>query len=420
MSRKVLVLLAIFTVFLSTGAGWWNSNWENKKAVTVTEQSGSAIDNYPVRFTVDIGSASYKSIRLVNESSGNELDFGLKKYSSGEYNVSTKINLGSGNTIENLSVYYNNTGASAANKSWKEAAYNLYDSFEDGNFNTSKWSWTEKDTGGGYSSTYTETGGYLSVKIDGSVTGDRGTSTVTSKRSFSSNVKLESKAEFRYGYCGRSVLGYVESAPAWDSRFRDGAHEIINAGDGGDGDDPKMLTRDSSGDSSNYGPSVKYGPGIKHEWGIFRNGSQNRHFTVNNNTDSDYWSTESDFTTNNLPVSLGVTSWCTQSTNDFEVRAYDIGVKKRIQPEPSVNIGTEEGNTMTVSLSWNDESNGENGFNIYTNASGNYQNIGSVGENTESFSYSGQELSAGQYTCFNITSYNSYGESTPLHGCDTL
>jgi hypothetical protein len=75
--------------------------------------------------------------------------------------------------------------------------------------------------------------------------------------------------------------------------------------------------------------------------------------------------------------------------------------------------------TQDIELSWTDDSSIEDGFNIYSNASGSFSQVGTVDSNTESFTDTNQDLELGAYTCYEVTSYNEYGESQPVTGCIT-
>ncbi|MFB1065022.1 hypothetical protein [Natrinema sp. H-ect4] len=75
--------------------------------------------------------------------------------------------------------------------------------------------------------------------------------------------------------------------------------------------------------------------------------------------------------------------------------------------------------TIDLELGWNDTSESENGFRIYSNTTGGYSRIGTVGENVESFTDTASDLEFGKHICYRVTSYNRFGESQPLEGCVT-
>lgn len=85
----------------------------------------------------------------------------------------------------------------------------------------------------------------------------------------------------------------------------------------------------------------------------------------------------------------------------------------------TVETGNESFTTTDVDLSWTDNSENEDGFKIYNNASGNFKQVGKTGENTANFVDFSKNLGFGKYICYQIKSYNKYGESKPAEGCIT-
>ncbi|MFB6144450.1 MAG: hypothetical protein ABEJ98_04025 [Candidatus Nanohaloarchaea archaeon] len=75
--------------------------------------------------------------------------------------------------------------------------------------------------------------------------------------------------------------------------------------------------------------------------------------------------------------------------------------------------------TISIRLSWNDQSSGEEGFRIYTNSTGSFHKTGSIGADKTSFKDFNFGLDFGEYTCYRVKSYNSFGESSPATGCIT-
>lgn len=82
----------------------------------------------------------------------------------------------------------------------------------------------------------------------------------------------------------------------------------------------------------------------------------------------------------------------------------------------TVSSSTQSFSTIDIDLSWTDESSNENGFRIYNNASGSFQQVGSVGEDSTSYTDTSQNLDFNQYTKYKVRAYNSFGESDPLTG----
>lgn len=70
-------------------------------------------------------------------------------------------------------------------------------------------------------------------------------------------------------------------------------------------------------------------------------------------------------------------------------------------------------------ITWSDNSTNEDGFRIYSNASGSFEQVGTVDENIEIFHHTITGLEYGDYTCFHVASYNQFGASDPSTGCIT-
>lgn len=85
----------------------------------------------------------------------------------------------------------------------------------------------------------------------------------------------------------------------------------------------------------------------------------------------------------------------------------------------TVTSNTYSFTTIDIDLSWTDNSNNEEGYRIYSNASGSFNQIKSVGANSKTATVSGPNFQTGKYTCLQVTAYNQYGESNPAEGCLT-
>ncbi|WP_276279375.1 hypothetical protein [Halorussus caseinilyticus] len=142
----------------TTATTWWNADWQYKRPIDVTEQSGTDLRNYPVVTpTIDIGSASPASIRVVDEATGEVLDFGVRETGDG-YRLAFQVNVGARQTRSDIAVYYGNPAASSATVPWNQARYNVYDGFDDGSLDSK---WTVE------SGQWTESGGALKPRGDG-------------------------------------------------------------------------------------------------------------------------------------------------------------------------------------------------------------------------------------------------------------
>lgn len=130
-------------------ADWWNTDWEYRKKVTITEESGNELTDYPLVFTfAHDGNArsNCDDIRVVQN--GAVLPYSKKECAGSSVTLAVKQDLPSSNTTS-FYVYYGNPDADSAAADWNEVRYNFYDDFEDG---TLDWTavehsefWSERD-----------------------------------------------------------------------------------------------------------------------------------------------------------------------------------------------------------------------------------------------------------------------------------
>jgi len=120
---------------------WWNSNWQYRRNITVTEQSGTSLTNYVlgINVTYDSDMASdFSDIRFV-DSNNNELSYWLEDKSNGNWAyfwVKIPSIPSSGTTT--ISMYYGNTSV-VSSQSNGQSTFPFFDDFDDGTLNTTKW-----------------------------------------------------------------------------------------------------------------------------------------------------------------------------------------------------------------------------------------------------------------------------------------
>jgi hypothetical protein len=85
----------------------------------------------------------------------------------------------------------------------------------------------------------------------------------------------------------------------------------------------------------------------------------------------------------------------------------------------TVNSSIHTFTTIKTDLTWNQNSENEEGFRIYQNSSGSFEQVGETVANSVSFSDTNQNLDFGKYTCYEVRSYNRFGQSDPARGCIT-
>ncbi|MCA9397287.1 DUF2341 domain-containing protein, partial [candidate division WWE3 bacterium] len=132
-------------------------NWSRRKTVTLTN-SGSAQTDYAVKLSITYDNDmqnDFDDLRFTN-SSGTPLDYWVQsKTDTDSAIVWVEVDSLAGNDDTTIYMYYGNSGAS--NESNGENTFLLFDDFDDGTIDTSKW--TEVDQSG--SDEITETGGNL-------------------------------------------------------------------------------------------------------------------------------------------------------------------------------------------------------------------------------------------------------------------
>lgn len=112
---------------------WWNSSFNSKEQINVTENSGYNLIEYPITFFLN-HSGQIKNdcsdLRLINETSEANFTFGYRNCNASWVEMTTKINISANATITDMYAYFNNTNATGVNASWNETRYNLFADWE--------------------------------------------------------------------------------------------------------------------------------------------------------------------------------------------------------------------------------------------------------------------------------------------------
>ncbi len=117
---------------------------------------------------------------------------------------------------------------------------------------------------------------------------------------------------------------------------------------------------------------------------------------------------------NNVPEGRVSTTWNDVSSDQnlsWYVEASD--------PPIAITSDTAYFTTIDVQLDWEDNSDVESGFRIYSNSSGNYQQITQVPPNTENLTLYRDNLEFGKTVLYGVTAYNSFGETEPTQDMAT-
>ena len=142
---NLILLTIIFSIILVGSASAVYDDWDYKKPVNVTENSGSNLADYQVLLTVDTASlisagkmqADCDDIRLADSDETTELSYWVE---SGCNTASTKVwvktNL-SANSNTTVYLYYGDSGASSMSNGTN--TFEFFDDFEGSSLDTAKW-----------------------------------------------------------------------------------------------------------------------------------------------------------------------------------------------------------------------------------------------------------------------------------------
>lgn len=123
---------------------WWNSTWQYRRPITITENSGNTLSNYQVGITLDTASlisdgkmnSDCSDIRFIDSDNTTELSYWIE---SGCNSTSTKIWVKipsiPANSTKTIYMYYGNP--SATSQSNGDNVFIFFDDFESGSL--SKW-----------------------------------------------------------------------------------------------------------------------------------------------------------------------------------------------------------------------------------------------------------------------------------------
>ncbi|MCJ7450206.1 MAG: DUF2341 domain-containing protein [Candidatus Nanohaloarchaeota archaeon QJJ-9] len=148
MNTKVLIVAVISAFLLPNIASaydtWFDTSWQYRKPVNITENSGEDLKNYQVRLKFDTSSlissgkmeSNCSDIRLV-DSEGKKLDYWIE---SGCNTSSTKVwvnvNLSAASS-RTFYIYYGNPEATSTGSA--SDVFIVYDDFNDGDLNNPEW-----------------------------------------------------------------------------------------------------------------------------------------------------------------------------------------------------------------------------------------------------------------------------------------
>ena len=111
------ILLASIAPIASADPGWWDTDWSQRKPITITENSGSTLTNYQVELTVTYDSDmknNFDDLRFTN-ASGTELDYWIESRTDGDSaTVWVEVDSLAASSDTTIYMYYGNSEASSA------------------------------------------------------------------------------------------------------------------------------------------------------------------------------------------------------------------------------------------------------------------------------------------------------------------
>ena len=151
MIKKVIFFSVFFTVFLFISPlvysqGWFNPNWNFRKSVDITENSGSDLTNYPVEIIVTYDSdmnSDFSDLRFTDSDETSLVPHWIESYTpSTSATVWVNIPNIPASSTKTIYMYYGNPSATTTSDG--DDVFEFFDDFD--SFDASRWTAT-----GGYS-----------------------------------------------------------------------------------------------------------------------------------------------------------------------------------------------------------------------------------------------------------------------------
>ncbi|MCK4613178.1 MAG: DUF2341 domain-containing protein, partial [Thermoplasmata archaeon] len=119
---------------------WWNTDWNYRKKITITENSGSTLTNYQVKLDVTYDSdmqSDFDDLRFT-DNSNTELSHWRESYTASSSAVFwVKVPSIPASTTTDIYMYYGNPSASSASDG--DATFEFFDDFEGISLDSNKW-----------------------------------------------------------------------------------------------------------------------------------------------------------------------------------------------------------------------------------------------------------------------------------------
>ncbi|HEY43487.1 MAG TPA: DUF2341 domain-containing protein, partial [Anaerolineae bacterium] len=298
-------------------SSWWDTDYLYRQQITITAGSVNVPTNYSIRIQFDHASLTpTKSqvdgddIRIVywNGNGWTELDRRLDDQSSWDTSTTqvwfqTQAAIIATQSDNNYYMYYGNSGASSPPASWSNI-FLFYDDFNDGSFDTGRWSC------GGSGSSCTESSGTLTLGANTWVFADSSYALGVNTR-WEARIQLSNADAIYYNYWGASDQAdyYGNYITYWTN----GSQHVA----------------ENNGSSSNISPST---PTSYHNYIFDREGTSGVRYTQD--------TTQMANITTNVPSgNLRVFAWVDA---DSRSETWDwVRVRNYVNTEPTSSLGSE-------------------------------------------------------------------------------
>lgn len=309
---------------------WWNTDWNRKRQINITETSGSNLSDYSILINVTHDSnmlSNFSDLRFLNSTETGELDYWIQNKSDGNWatiwievtNLTASINT-------SIYMYYGNSGASS--DSDIANAFIVGDDFESGSLNTSKWIKAGVTTAGWTVQSGSVIDGSYSLKGDGN--GGLGYMLFISNLSIGiSEFEVQALAK-RIGGTGvgpRAVWSMSSGASGYFGEYSDGASSGVRIS--------KITSGGSRTDVAGFGGGINYGTTVTklRGWRL-----TNDHFVNATSSAGSSQVTGSSSEFSNLKWGVGMADFDASRESIFD----NIFIRNKASSEPTSLIGEEE------------------------------------------------------------------------------
>ena len=144
-AMRIAVLMLFLVVFLLVPGEAWLSGWQYRKEITITEQSGSTLTDYPVLLTIDTASlisegkmrSDCGDIRFTDENDTLLTYYLESACNTANTKIWVKVPSIPASSSTTIYMYYGNSEAESASDI--HGKWNIYDDFDGTSLNTSIW-----------------------------------------------------------------------------------------------------------------------------------------------------------------------------------------------------------------------------------------------------------------------------------------